>query len=387
VDGLSPCLLLRSEAIALRAVERHVADSISALLPEVEQFVSWMDHCPQPAVAQERFALIRLRFNLFLDRFDVFADAITQRSEQPIGAWLAGLDAVAEDMLATGVPARMRPPLACYLDRGRGAAIRRVRTRFPDGELNPLALVRLPRERMIGSGVASSLAHEVGHQGVALLGLLEPVRRAFAATPLTAPWALWASEILADFWAIACLGISATVGLLAVVTLPQAFVFRMNDDDVHPSPYLRTLLSAELGARLFPDPQWHTLSATWRSLYPLGRAGGAEAALRTRAAEIPAIADTLVGLRFAALDASLADHLGASARNPHRLRSLFGSGLDAATPLRAIAALGQARADGAISPEAEARTQDELLSRWALHRSGLTRFIASSQGDHHGRHD
>jgi hypothetical protein len=355
------------------------------LLPAVEQFIAWVKRCPKADLAQERFSLLRLRFNLFLDRFDVYSDAITQRSERPIGLWLSGLDALAEDMLAAGVARSDRPPLACYLDRGRGAAIRRARTRFADGELNSLAMVRLPRERMIGSGVASSLAHEVGHQGIALLGLLEPARRVLGELPRNAPWALWTSEILADFWAIACLGVSATVGLLAVVTLPQAFVFRMNDDDVHPSPYIRTLLSAALGERVFPDPQWRTLAETWRRLYPLEFApANKRAILQVREAAIPLVADTLVKLRFTSLAASLPEHMKSSARSPARLRGSVGSNLSAASPLFAIAALGQGRADGVIEPDAEAKTLNDLLRRWALQRSGLTRFpVPSLEGEKH----
>jgi hypothetical protein len=370
---------------ALRAVERHIAESIARLLPQIDDFIGWVGHCPPPDVAQERFSLLRLRFNLFLDRFDVFADVITQRSEQPGGLWLAGLDALAEDMLTAGVRPESQPALACYLDRGRGAAIRRARTRFSDGEQNPLALIRLPRERMIGSGVGSSLAHEVGHQGVELLGLLEPLRKAIAERRFQGPWLLWASEILADFWAICCLGVSATVGLLAVVTLPQAFVFRLNEDDVHPTPYIRTLLSTALGERVFPDPQWRQLADAWRSLYPLASAPlRTQALLAKREAEIPKVADLITSLRFAPIDSELADHMMASARGPEQLRRLFGAGLKEATPLRALAALGQARADGVVPPETEARMLDQLLRRWALQRSGLVRaFRLSSQGENH----
>jgi hypothetical protein len=413
VEGLSPCTLVRNEALALRsrlrrirpfslaetmvpaaapsvpamrAIERHIADSIAGLMPEVDAFLDWIGQCPPAEVVQTRFSLLRLRFNLFLDRFDIFADAITQRSEQPIGVWLAGLDALAEEMLGAGVDRSLRPPLACYLDRGRGAAIRRARTRFSDGELNPLALVRLPRERMIGSGVASSLAHEIGHQAAALLDLLEPVRSALTRARLGPSWVLWASEILADFWAVACLGVSATVGLLAVVTLPTAFVFRLNDDDVHPTPYLRTILSAELGERLFPDPQWQRLKSTWRELYPLESAPPhSVATLRKRESEIGRVADTLAPLRFPSLGASLREHMGASARGPAELRRLFGADLKQASPLAAIATLGQARADGTLPAESEARMLDELLRRWALERSGLTRFTTTSQGENHGQ--
>ncbi len=58
------------------------------------------------------------------------------------------------------------------------AAIRRARTRLPGGGKNPVAIIRIPRERMVSSGIASSLVHEVGHQGAALLGLFDSVRAA-----------------------------------------------------------------------------------------------------------------------------------------------------------------------------------------------------------------
>ncbi len=191
--------------------------------------------------------------------------------------------------------------------------------------------------------------------------MLEPAQRAISLASPASPWAHWVSEILADFWAVACLGVSATVGLLAVVTLPRAFVFRSSESDVHPTPYVRTLLSAELGARLFPDPQWERLADTWRQLYPLDAAApDVRAQFAAREAELPVIADALAGLRFPSLGRTLAEHLRSSARSPSRLRALFASRAPA-SPLSALAALGQARADGTLAPEAEALRLDELL--------------------------
>src|SRR6185295_9630530 len=105
-----------------------------------------------------------------------------------------------------------------------GAAIRRARTRLPGGDENPVAVVRLPRERMIGAGLASSLVHEVGHQGAALLNLVESLRAALSATPARGGlagtawglWNRWMSEIVADMWAVAKVGIASTAGLISV---------------------------------------------------------------------------------------------------------------------------------------------------------------------------
>src|SRR5262249_43669937 len=150
------------------------------------------------------------------------------------------------------------PPVVCYLDRGHGAAIRRARTRLPGGGENPVAIVRVPRERMIGTGIGSSLVHEVGHQAAALLGLVNSFRPLLQALQQKGgaeqqAWTMfdrWISEILADFWAMARLGVSATTGLIGVVSLPRAFVFRINMDDPHPFPWIRVRLSTAMGRAL-----------------------------------------------------------------------------------------------------------------------------------------
>ena len=102
-----------------------------------------------------------------------------------------------------------------------------------DGE-SPVAVVRVPRERMVGTGVASSLVHEVGHQGAALLDLVNALRAPLQAKqeaggPHAIAWRMWErwiSEIVADFWSVGRVGVASTTGLIGVVSLPRAFVFR-----------------------------------------------------------------------------------------------------------------------------------------------------------------
>ena len=61
---------------------------------------------------------------------------------------------------------------------------------------------------MIGSGIASSLVHEVGHQAAALLDLVDSLRPELQARNNEAArnngrqlWERWISEIVADYWA------------------------------------------------------------------------------------------------------------------------------------------------------------------------------------------
>jgi hypothetical protein len=302
---------------AQAAIERYLITGRRELRQIVSEYLHWLQspagRSTPISEAQRRFAFLRLRFNTGLDQFDIFADAITQRSENETGIWLAGLDALAADALA--LPGRYYepPPVICYLDRGHGAAIRRARTRLPGGGINPVAVIQVPRERMISHGIASSLVHEVGHQGAALLDLVNSLRQ-----PLRRMqgnhngsmnvWFLfnrWLSEILSDFWSVARVGICSTLGLMSVVSLPRAFVFRVGLDDPHPIPWIRVKLSCAMGNALYPHPQWAKLAAIWEDYYPLTGLSNAKRRLFTTIeAAVPDFVSLLVNHRPEALRCS-----------------------------------------------------------------------------------
>lgn len=174
LDLVQPFVLHESMvlAAALRpaaqhAIERHLSSGRRELRTQVRDYVRWVNgagRCAAPSEMQRRLTTLRIRFNEVLSDFDLFANVITQRSESETGVWLAGLDVAAKDALRLPRHAYATPPVVCYLDRGPGGAIRRARTRLPAGGGNPVAIVRMPRERMVGAGIASSLCHEVGHQ-------------------------------------------------------------------------------------------------------------------------------------------------------------------------------------------------------------------------------
>jgi hypothetical protein len=381
------------------AIERYLAQGRHELRQLALGFLGWLNSTEgrriHPAEAQRRFALIRLRFNDILSQFDIFADVITQRSERDNGVWLSGLDVVATDALA--LPGRYYdpPPVVCYLRRGHGAAIRRARTRLPGGGETPVAIIQVPRERMVGSGIASSLVHEVGHQGAALLGLigslgptLRGLQRGGGAEAL--PWKFWErwiSEIVSDLWSVARVGVAGTMGLMGVVSLPVPFVFRVSTDDPHPIPWIRVKLSAAMGEALYPDPQWRALAATWEALYPKRnlkpRTQWLLAALER---SIPAFVSVLVAHRPKSLrGSSLQEVLASADRQPARLRALYDAWGDsrlkmqAAPPSLVFAVIGQAKADGRISPEWESRVLADLLTDWAMRSSLDTSAICANK--------
>jgi hypothetical protein len=384
---------------AQSAIEQTMIEGRRELRRLIDSFLAWLRHAratARPADAQRRLSILRLRFHAVLNEFDMFSDVITQRSEHDNGTWLSGLDVVAADALALPGGFYRLPPVICYLERGPGAAIRRARTRLPGGRTNPVAIIRVPRERMVGSGIASSLIHEAGHQGAALLDLVPSLLEAFrglrrqagADSDLWAIWERWTSEIVADFWSVARVGITSTLGLLGVVSLPRAFVFRVDINDPHPTPWLRVKISAAIGQALYPHPQWPRLAALWEELYPRD---GLDLERRTLFQRLerhmPTFIAALVGHRPAKLGGrTLPEVLETRARTPAQLAALFQAwsqspaGMYRARPSLVFAVLGQARADGKLTPEDESALVGKLLTFWALKTTLDTSYECAAMG-------
>lgn len=374
--------------LAASSIETHLTTIRREVKTHAATFLKWLN-APDGAnasahEAQRRFTLLRLRFGHALTQHDLFLDVLTQRSENEIGVWLAGLDVLAADALE--LPHLYQtPPVVCYLDRGVGAAIRRARTRLPGGGKNPVAIIRVPRERMVGTGIASSLVHEVGHQAAALLDLVASVRddlqrRAARESGAINPWRFWErwiSEILADLWSVARVGICSSIGLIGVVSLPKPFVFRIRLDDPHPFAWIRVHVSCAIGSQLFPDPQWADLRALWSSLYPPDEVPNEERqVIEALLHSLPEFVALLAGHRSPALKGeSLAEVLQPMSVEPKRLRESFDRWRTAPAemyrqrPSQVFAALGQARADGRIEAAEESVLIAKLLTHWALRTS------------------
>lgn len=369
---------------AQSAIEDYLIHGRRDVRRQVHAFQRWLRHEGRDAPAREqqrRFIQLRLQFNTALSQLDLFSEVITQRSEHETGVWLSGLDVAAAEALL--LPGRYfsAPPVVCHLHRGLGGAIRRARTRLPGGGENPVSIIRIPRERMIGHGIASSLVHEVGHQGAASLGLVESLRPVLRELQGRGEereawvlWDRWISEILADFWAVAKVGICSTLGLIGVVSLPRPFIFRVTPGDPHPFPWIRVLLSCAMGEWLYPDPQWGRVSSLWERLYSTsGLHPSLERTIGGLRATMPEFVQVLTDHRPPSLRGrSLGEVLARPSRTRRRLIARFDQwGSDPRQmrtdpPTLAFAVLGQARAAGLITPERESRLLRGLITGWAV---------------------
>jgi hypothetical protein len=251
----------------------------------------------------------------------------------------------------------------------------------------PVGVIRVPRERMVGQGIGASLVHEVGHQAAALLDLLPPLRvalfqrqRQSASALVRAAWVClerWCSEILADLWGVAYLGVSATLGLIGVVSLPRPLVFRVDVVDPHPFPWIRVMASSALGAALYPHPQWARISAMWAAMYPPRRLPGNIGLLvQALLGQLKEFSDLVLALRPRALGGqTLGQCLRQLDRSPDRLSAVWDRVRADANrwhklpPTLALAAISQARIDGRLTSQGESRLLMRLLTEWAVQSS------------------
>jgi hypothetical protein len=190
-------------------------------------------------------------------------------------------------------------------------------------------------------------------------------------------WERWISEIVSDFWSVSRVGVGSTLGLMGVVALPRAFVFRLSLADPHPIPWIRVKLSCAMGDALYPHRQWRMLANIWERYYPLsGLSEERQRLFRYIEDSIPSFVSLLAQHRPRSLRGqSLAEVMAFADRQPAQLQQRFEEwrlkpgGMQQAPPSLVFAVIGQARADGQLSPEQESDWLGRLLPHWALRKT------------------
>jgi hypothetical protein len=230
--------------------------------------------------------------------WDFYFELFGQRQSMPYAEWLLSCDRIAMDCyqvaytglgVAKSIPA---PPPFCFMRTGFApATIRRgIPVRKLGKQLNPFPLVQLPYRRLVNPWTLGAVMHEVSHNLQTELGLSKAIPRGVALRLMNAHlgrsvasvWARWNREMFADMSALLLGGPEVVGSLMDVVGRAPKTVFGFNPDGVHPTPYLRTLISVELLRRMgFPD-EAEEYRRAWTRIYPNPRAGNIpEAILKT----------------------------------------------------------------------------------------------------------
>ena len=220
--------------------------------------------------------------------WDFYFELFGQRQGQ-YADWLLACDRIALDCykvaytglgVARSVPA---PPPFCFMRTGfapatfrRGIPLTRL-----GRQLNPFPLVQLPYHRLVNPWTLGAVLHEVSHNLQSDLDLNTAIPRRVAERLLKAGcskqvaviWARWNREMFSDMAAVLLGGPGILGTVMDVVGRGPETVLSFNPSGVHPTPYLRTLISLELLRRLgFPEfAEQHRRA--WTRIYPDPAAG------------------------------------------------------------------------------------------------------------------
>jgi hypothetical protein len=220
--------------------------------------------------------------------WDFYFELFGQRQSH-FGQWLLSTDRIALDCyqvtyLGIGkeksVPA---PPPFTYMRTGFGPATYRrgIKLRQLGSQYNPFPLIQLPYHRMVNPWTLGAVLHEVSHNTQSDLGLSRAVPLAIARTLLRAGfspditriWVRWNRETFADLSGLLLGGPCIVASLMDVVGRSPQVTYHFDPNGVHPTPYLRVLISVELLRRMGFDAEAEKYARAWTSLYPAPKAG------------------------------------------------------------------------------------------------------------------
>lgn len=256
--------------------------------------------------------------------WDFYFELFGQRQSH-FGQWLLSTDRIALDCYqvtylgigkAKSVPA---PPPFTYMRTGFGPATYRrgIKLRQLGSQYNPFPLIQLPYHRMVNPWTLGAVLHEVSHNTQSDLGLSRAVPLAIARALLRAGlssdvarvWVRWNRETFADLCGLLLGGPCIVASLMDVVGRSPQITYHFDPRGVHPTPYLRVLISVELLRRMGFDAEAQNYARAWTSLYPAPQPGMLpEEILRTAPRAIALVVDAVCYQPFKEIgDKSLAE--------------------------------------------------------------------------------
>lgn len=247
--------------------------------------------------------------------WDFYFELFGQRQSR-FGTWLLSTDRIALDCyqvtyLGIGneksVPA---PPPFCYMRTGFGPATykRGIKLRQLGRQYNPFPLIQLPYHRMMNPWTLGAVLHEVSHNTQSDLGLSRAVPLAIARRLLRAGlgasvarvWVRWNRETWADLAGLLLGGPCIVASLMDVVGRSPQITYHFDRRGVHPTPYLRVLISCELLRRMGFTAEAERYRRAWMQIYRRPPAGMIPAdILQTAPKAIALVVDALCYQPFA----------------------------------------------------------------------------------------
>jgi hypothetical protein len=268
--------LERYLGISLRRHLQGVIDRLAADARTLETLHRQARSLTAQADVRRRLLAFQRRYLRTERTLDFFSDAINCRTNPQVAAMLRACDTLAQRSMAQVLDAigKPTPPAVTYLGEGRGASILRAHQRLWDGEICPVAAIKVTRHNLLRP---TALVHEAGHGVAAIAGWNDELAQALAAglqregasARLAAIWARWASEIAADAFSFAHTGFASIAALHDVLDGDPATVFRFVPDDPHPISFVRVMLGVQMCRAFYGDGPWDALAQAWTSTHRL----------------------------------------------------------------------------------------------------------------------
>jgi len=265
----------------LAEIDGHVRHHLASLLRDARAPGG------RPGQVLQHAALVEREVDRARRSFGLFFDVFSQRGSAFAPA-LAACDAIAADCFEAVrcavpglLPERLLQPLT-YLEHSlspatfrRGVVLKRLL-----GESNPFPLVRIPYEHVESTWGMGVVLHEIGHNLQADLRIWQENQQAVRSRVLrvtrnpwlTRIWARWHKEIFADLLALLLGGPASARSMKDFLAYPPPRVLSFRPLGVHPVPFLRVFILADMLRRMGFAGEAARTEAVWQTLY--GRSAG-----------------------------------------------------------------------------------------------------------------
>ncbi len=274
----------------IKAVNRFI-DNLRIKLDEMARWVGAAANAAKREPTSTRLRVLLERKQVASNRvlyvegiwdfyFDLFVQRLSSFSER-----LLSVDRIAancyEDLYVGIGTAQPTPSLLPFSYAQSGFSPSTYRRDVPLPRLrfnkNLFPLIMLPQHRLDNVWALSSILHEVSHNLQADLRLWDemPVHiyRRLTTEGRISPrvarvWARWHKEMMADMFALLLGGPAAVESLMDVIGRAPAGTVKFNPLGVHPTSYLRVLISLVLLRRMGFEKMATDLRRVWLRLYP-----------------------------------------------------------------------------------------------------------------------
>lgn len=236
--------------------------------------------------------------------WDFYFELFGQRQSE-YADWLLSCDRIALDCYQTAylnvgvvkhVPA---PGPFAYMRTGFSPSTfrRGITLRALGKQINPFPLIQLPYHRLVNPWTLGAILHEVSHNFQNELGIQDAVpertyeaaRRSGASEQTAQTWAHWNREMYADLNGLLLGGPAVIESLMDVVARSRRETMTFQPQAPHPTPFLRTLISAALLKKMGMPRQAERYRQAWMLLYPQRHSNIPEDLLRTFSAVCDAV--------------------------------------------------------------------------------------------------